>query len=243
MTSLKPPIVHVDQRTQYITITPSTGHSATVIFSHGLGDTAQGWADTMAQVGKSLNHIKFILPTATAKPVTLNMGMRMPSWYDIKSLTDRADDTCDGIEDSRKILTNLIATEIANGILPSRIVLGGFSQGGALAIYTGFQRTDLDPLAGLLVLSGYLPNRNNFKMNEIAKNTPMLMCHGDSDQVVRLSWAELSVQALREAQASEIEWKIFPGMEHSACMEEINYVTKWLGRILPPCAEIPHNLR
>lgn len=71
-------------------------------------------------------------------------------------------------------------------------------------------------------------------MNDAVKNTPMLMCHGDSDQVVRLSWAKLSVQALRDAQASAIEWKTYSGMEHSACIEEINDATEWLRRILPP---------
>ncbi|RHY30101.1 hypothetical protein DYB32_004611 [Aphanomyces invadans] len=139
---------------------------------HGLGDTAHGWADSILHIAQRLPHLKCVLPTAPTQPVTLNMGMAMPSWYDIRSLTDREGDPCSGIDASRERIENIIQAEIDGGISPSRIVLGGFSQGGAMSLYTGYQ---LDKaLGGILVLSGYLPNqevRNTFHHVALIRTT------------------------------------------------------------------------
>ncbi|KAF0701060.1 Aste57867_8506 [Aphanomyces stellatus] len=219
-----------------ITLTPKGAHTASLIFMHGLGDTAYGWADTIAHIGQRLPHLKCILPTAPTQPVTLNMGASMPSWYDIQSLSDRAGDPCRGIDDSRARIQKLLQAEVDAGVPLSRIVVGGFSQGGAMSLYTGFQMES--PLAGILVLSGYLPNRPGFEFNEANKNVPLLMCHGEDDPVVRLDWAKKSIDSLKELKVANFEFKVYPDMEHSASMEEIDAVEEWLKKLLPPLSSV-----
>eukprot|EP00923_Selenidium_pygospionis_P049485 GHVN01085252.1.p1 GENE.GHVN01085252.1~~GHVN01085252.1.p1 ORF type:complete len:281 (+),score=51.20 GHVN01085252.1:843-1685(+) len=118
-------------------------HSGVVIFSHGLGDTSEGWASMFKQLSRGMPHVKFILPTAPIQRVTLNGGMPMPSWYDIASLDEesRETDNSDGIDESRDRINKIIDHEINENKIPSnRIIVGGFSQGGALSIYTALQR-------------------------------------------------------------------------------------------------------
>ncbi|TMW60998.1 hypothetical protein Poli38472_014459 [Pythium oligandrum] len=213
-----------------ITIAPEKP-TATVVFVHGLGDTAHGWADAMGMLSKDLPHIKFILPTAKSQPVTLNMGMRMPSWYDIKSLTKTEGDDADGIEESRERLLGIIEKEVEGGIPHSRIVLGGFSQGGAMSLFTGFQIKTV--LAGVLCLSGYIPKMGSYAVTPETVNVPLLMCHGDQDPVVRFEWGQQSKAKLESAGVKNIEFRVYPGMQHSACMEEIDDIKRWLGRVLP----------
>ena len=108
-------------------------------------------------------HVKFVLPTAPKQPVTMNMGMSMPSWYDIVGLDERSNENCAGIDTSVKTLQDILKAEHDNHGLPyNRMVLAGFSQGGALSLYTGLQFTDT--LAGVVVLSGYLPQAKQFKI-------------------------------------------------------------------------------
>jgi lysophospholipase-2 len=158
-----------------------------------LGDSADGLQDIPEIWQKSkVGHIKFILPTAPQRPVTLNMGHRMNAWYDIAQLNDRTHDPNTGIEDSCKYIKSLIEEEQSKSGLPlSRIALAGFSQGGAMSLFTGLQEEYLPSseqpsqrLAGLLVMSGYLPKASAFKLSESLKETPVLHCHGSDDQVV-----------------------------------------------------------
>ncbi|KAG9400976.1 acyl-protein thioesterase [Aphanomyces cochlioides] len=231
-----------------ITLKPKGSHTASLIFIHGLGDTAYGWVDSVAHISQTLPHLKCILPTgisvcfwfrvltwfflvAKTQPVSLNMGMPMPSWYDIQSLSDREGDPCSGIEESRSRVQKLIQDEVDAGIPLSRIVLGGFSQGGAMSLYTGYQMTQ--PLGGVLVLSGYLPNQAGFHAEEASKNVPLLMCHGEDDNVVRLEWAKKSLEVLKASGVSDTEFKLYPDMPHSACLEELEDVQSWLKKRLP----------
>ncbi|OQR96612.1 acyl-protein thioesterase [Thraustotheca clavata] len=223
--------VAVDNADNTITFTPKGDHTSTLIFMHGLGDTAFGWADTIHHLSQSMPHLKCILPTAPTQPVTLNNGMTMPSWYDIQSLTDREGDPCSGIEDSRERILGVINNEIQAGIPASRIVLGGFSQGGAMSLFTGFQMQHA--LAGVLVLSGYVPKAGFFSVPTALKNVPLLMCHGDCDMVVRLSWAEKSIEKVKEQGVANVEFKVYENLDHGASMEEITKVQKWLEKILP----------
>lgn len=106
---------------------------------HGLGDTSEGWGQQL-RVWQSLDgfqDIKMILPSAPIAPVTLNNGMRMPSWYDIVGLDDRSEERCTGIEESRARINALVDAELAAGIPANKIIIGGFSQGGAMSLYTG----------------------------------------------------------------------------------------------------------
>ncbi|RYG62792.1 hypothetical protein EON64_17210, partial [archaeon] len=120
-------------------------HSASVILSHGLGDSGEGLEDLAVMWREHLPHIKFILPTAGQRAVTINMGQRMNAWYNISGLDDRAHDSCEGLEESAAFLSSLVRSEVAQGIPRCRIVLAGFSQGGALSLFTGLQQPPSPP--------------------------------------------------------------------------------------------------
>ena len=192
MTAVKPAISLDKERNGLITIAPGDGgaaHTATFIGPiHGLGDTNMGWADAALQMHTNkLPHVKFMLPNAPVQPVTLNMGMSMPSWYDITSLDDRANQECEGIEDARSLVNSMIATELAAGIPLERIVVGGFSQGGAVALYAGLQYAGT--LGGICCMSGYLPKDHAFKLAPEAAKTPVAHFHGLDDPTVKFEWA------------------------------------------------------
>ena len=108
------------------------------------------------------------------------------------------------------------------------------SQGGALSLFTGLQSEYPEPLAGVLCMSGYLPNPDHLKLSSTAKATPVLQCHGEDDPMVRISWAESARDTLRAAGVESVEWKSYPGLQHSANMDELEDVRAWLGRHLPP---------
>lgn len=218
-------------------INASKKHTATVILSHGLGDTADGWSDAALEMSRHLPHIKWILPTAPVNPVTLNGGMRMTSWYDIESLSkSREKHECKGIDDSRETLHRLIRAENDNGISPSRIVLAGFSQGGAMSLWTGLQLPSSfsSRLAGVLVMSGYLPKGHAFGISELGKDTPVLHCHGTVDPLVLPEFASEGRTHIVEAgHAGGYELRTYRGLAHSANMQELMDVVQWLDKVLP----------
>jgi len=230
------PIVTQDRaRNGLITIAPGEGvtHSATVIGPiHGLGDTNMGWADVAGMLQASLPHIKFVLPNAPTSPVTLNGGFEMPSWYDITSLTDRAFQPCTGIDESKETITALIEDEVASGIPPSRIVVAGFSQGGAMSLFAGLQYPKT--LAGVCVLSGYLPKEDGFQVASEATKTPVAHFHGTDDPTVKIEWARQSVELVRARGVTQYELKEYSPLGHSASDEEIQDVQAFLAKVLPP---------
>ncbi|KAI9138474.1 Phospholipase/carboxylesterase/thioesterase [Paraphysoderma sedebokerense] len=208
-------------------------HTATVIFCHGLGDSGHGWAPVGQMLAPSLPHVKWIFPHAPVQPVTLNMGFRMPSWYDIYSLSDR-----DGKEDEKglkesvdKVLA-LVKKEVDSGIPSDRIVIGGFSQGAALSLLS--MLTGDTKFAGVAALSGYLPMRNKAKelMKETNKSTPIFMGHGDADEVVQHKWGSLTADALK-ALGYSVEFHTYRGMPHSASDDELKDVLGFLKKIVP----------
>ncbi len=218
-------------------INASKRHTATVILSHGLGDTAEGWSDAAMEMSRHLPHVKWILPTAPVNPVTLNGGMNMTSWYDIESLSkSRENQECKGIDESTETIRNIIRLESHSGIEVSRIVLAGFSQGGAMSLWTGLQ---LPPsfgarLAGVLVMSGYLPKGHAFMLSEYGKATPVLHCHGTADPLVLPQFAEDSRKHVLEAgHSAGYELRTYRGLGHSANMQELMDVVHWLSMVLP----------
>ena len=234
--AMQQPRVEVDQSRQFIQISPAAGEpiTASVIFMHGLGDTAMGWGGAMQMLAMSgkLPGMRFVLPTAPTQPVTMNGGYAMPSWYDIKGLDDRSNENCDGIEESRQTVLDLIERERADhGLDYGDIFVGGFSQGGALSLYTGLQAPFT--LGGVLCLSGYLPNVGEFKLSAKAKagEVPVCIRHGAADQVVRLEMNLASRQRLQETGLpdSVVAYKEYPELEHSATEEELDDVAAWLG--------------
>jgi len=232
---------------KYLTVNALTGkHTATVIFVHGLGDSGHGWEPVAQMFNKDpeLNHVKWILPHAPSKPVTANFGMAMPSWFDIKSFGFKAEEDEKGMLESSRQLNELITAEIDGGLDANRIVLGGFSQGGAMSLLTGL--TSERKLAGLAVLSGFLPLRHKFKamLSDHARSTPIFWGHGSVDPLVSYEMCEKSVAFLsKECRVKELgetdkavvglRCKIYQGMEHSSCPEEMDDLRSWLKSIIP----------
>ncbi|KAG5939058.1 hypothetical protein E4U60_001034 [Claviceps pazoutovae] len=217
---------------------PAVGrHTATVIFVHGLGDTGHGWADAVQLWRKKprLNEIKFILPHAPQIPITMNFGMSMPGWFDIKTLQKGEDEDVAGVMQTRQYLHDLIQQEISAGIPSERIVLGGFSQGGAMSILSGL--TAPFKMGGIVGLSSWLLLHQTFKQHVPEGNanqaTPVFMGHGDKDPLVLYDLAKDSEKALKDMGYS-VTFKTYRGMQHSAYMEELVDVQAFIEDKLPP---------
>jgi len=209
-------------------------HTATIIFLHGLGDTGEGWSFELSRIKPS--YAKLVCPTAPKNPVTINFGMKMPSWFDIRSL-DKADNNEDieGIKKASEDIVHLIQNEINGteekpGVPADRIILGGFSQGGALSIYTGL--TGPIALAGIVSLSGYLPASSTINWSTIQK-PPLFQCHGDSDPVVPYNFGVLTSKAL-ESHLPHHKFKTYSGLGHSSSEEEMIDVKNFFAERIPP---------
>jgi phospholipase/carboxylesterase len=204
---------------------------AVVIWMHGLGDDGKGWSEVVPALGLPDElAIRFIFPHAPVLPVTINNGMRMRAWYDIRqaNLSERAD--LDGVRRSQAHVDALLAREAARGIAPRRTMLAGFSQGGAIALYAGLRFKER--LAGIIALSTYLIGLDRIATEASAANrdVPIFMAHGTRDPVVQLAWAERSRDALVAAGGS-VEWHTYP-IEHSAAIEEIVAAGDFIRRII-----------
>ncbi|KAI8851766.1 Phospholipase/carboxylesterase/thioesterase [Chytridium lagenaria] len=216
-----------------VVVNATAGHTATVIFLHGLGDSGHGWLPVAQELSLGLPHVKFILPHAPQIPITLNGGFRMPGWYDIISLdkTARQEDR-PGMLKTVEIIDALIQREIDAGVDSKRIVLGGFSQGSAMSLLTSL--TTNHKLAGIVALSGYLPLAT--EAGEIAKPsnqwTPYFMGHGTSDNVVEYTWGKMSAERLKEI-GRDVTFKSYRGMAHSACEDEVLHVAEFLKKVIP----------
>ena len=204
---------------------------AAVIWMHGLGDDGRGWSEVVPMLGlpKRLG-VRFLFPHAPVMPVTINDGMRMRAWYDIRqaNFNERAD--VDGVRRSQALVAALQAREIDRGIAPSRTVLAGFSQGGAVALYAGIRHGAR--LAGIVGLSTYLVNADHAVQEASAANrdVPIFMAHGTRDPVIQYAWAEHS-RAVLLAGGWPVEWHSYP-MEHSAVPEELAAVGAFLAKVL-----------
>jgi lysophospholipase-2 len=163
----------------------------------------------------------------------MNMGMAMPSWYDITGLDERANENCKGIEESRNRLVQILDAEHTATKLPySRMVLGGFSQGGALSLWTGMQLPQ--KLAGIVMMSAYLPAASKFQITAGSEDTPVLHMHGTADPLVTLATAEKSKEMVTRGKgATNYEFKTYPGLQHSVNMQELNDLKTFLKKVIP----------
>lgn len=212
----------------------------TTCFRSGAGWTflAENW-----RLRSKFPETKFLFPSAPSIPITLNAGFRMPGWYDIADLggdpTSRSDDE-PGILRSQAVFHALIADEIAAGIPSSRIVLGGFSQGGAMSLLAGL--TAPTPLAGVFGLSCYLllpaKLRDMIPAGSPNRQTEIFLGHGDADPVVRYAWGRMTAERLREW-GWKVEFKTYRGLGHSAAPEEIEDLEGYLGRKIPDLGDKP----
>lgn len=213
-----------------VIVNATTKHTATLIFLHGLGDTGHGWASGLAEL--SLPHVKIICPTAPVMPVTLNAGFRMPSWFDLISLDVNGQEDAPGIKAATAKIHQLIADEAKAGIPSNRVVLGGFSQGGGLALYSALTHQP-KPLGGVVALSCWLPLRGEFPEAAAGNlDTPILQCHGDSDPVVSFKFGQMTSVMLKKF-ASNVDFKTYPGLQHNSCPPEMQAVKEFIQKALP----------
>ncbi|KAF8638581.1 hypothetical protein AX17_002123 [Amanita inopinata Kibby_2008] len=227
-----------------LTVPASTRHTATVIFVHGLGDSGYGWKPVadIFQADAGLSHVKWILPHSPVRSVKANMGMEMPSWFDIYSFGFDADEDEKGMLESARKINDLITAEVDTGVDPSQIVLGGFSQGAAMSLLTGL--TGERKLAGIAVLSGWLPLRHKFKAlaSRHATSIPIFWGHGSDDPLVRYELCSHSIECLKEKigiptttpnNIKGIESHTYQGMHHVTCPKELDDLKKWLKSVIP----------
>ena len=203
--------------------------SISIIWLHGLGADGFDFAPIVPElIRKNWPALRFVFPHAPVRAVTINNGVRMRAWYDIKSFdfNQRADET--GVRESMQQVEALIARENERGIPASRIFLVGFSQGGAIALATGLRRES--GLAGIVALSTYLPMADTMA-NEITsagKNTPLFFAHGNGDPVIPMAIGKASYTALTQM-GVKTQWQDYP-MQHAVCAEEITDMAIWLER-------------
>ncbi len=217
----------IQESADAVVLAPATPASASVIWLHGLGADGHDFVPIVPELKlPAAPGVRFVFPHARVRPVTLNMGMRMRAWYDIKTLTaeGRADE--EGIRESVAVLEQFIAAERAAGIASSRIVIAGFSQGAAVALHGALRQAE--PLAGILALSCYLPLQAQLagELAEANRSTPILMCHGQQDPVLPLALGVMACNWLR-SNGYRVEWKEYP-MQHQVCLPEIQDIAAWL---------------
>lgn len=216
------------------TIERETGANprATVIVLHGLGADATDFVPFVREVDLApVGPVRWIFPYAPKRPVTLNGGYVMPAWYDIFGLDERTwREDEPGLRASRDAIDAVITREVARGIPASRIVVGGFSQGCAMALMTGLRHGER--LAGVLGMSGYLPlaAKLEAERSEANRDVPLFMAHGTQDPVVPIARGRQSKGAL-EGLGYAVEWHEY-AMPHSVCAEEVVDVERFLRRVL-----------
>jgi len=210
-------------------IETATKPSFSIIWLHGLGADGFDFAPIVPElVRKNWPAIRFVFPHAPVRAVTINNGVRMRAWYDIKSFdfNQRADET--GVRESMQQVEALIARENERGIPASRIFLVGFSQGGAIALATGLRRES--GLAGVVALSTYLPMADTMahEITSAGKKTPLFFAHGNGDPVIPVAIGKASYAALTQM-GVKAQWQDYP-MQHAVCAEEISDLANWLER-------------
>ncbi|MBI1424705.1 MAG: carboxylesterase [Gammaproteobacteria bacterium] len=213
-----------------VIIGPQTAECS-VIWLHGLGADGYDFEPIVPDLHfTAKSHTRFIFPHAPMRPVTLNQGYVMPAWYDIVAIDKQAAEDEPGIRDTAARISDLIAREQERGVPSARIVLAGFSQGGAIALYLGLRFPQR--LAGILALSTYLPVGDKLARERAASNLdiPIYMAHGEYDPVVPMELARISRQTLM-ASGYHVDWHVYP-MEHSVCPAEIEDISTWFDKVL-----------
>lgn len=211
-----------------VIITPPGTHTASVIWLHGLGADGHDFESIIPELKLPDDHgIKFIFPHAPKRTITVNQGAYMRAWYDIASLDKRGlDGDKTGVQDSIAQVNALIRQEIQNGISRQRILLVGFSQGGAIALQIALQSPK--SYGGVIALSTYLMFMDELK--PATQTTPIFMAHGTQDTIVPFALAELSHTLLKQ-KGYDITWHTYP-IEHSICQEEVVAISAFIKKIL-----------
>jgi phospholipase/carboxylesterase len=205
---------------------------ASVIWLHGLGADGHDFEPIVPElVRPGERALRFVFPHAAVRPVTINNGFAMRAWYDIVGIDRRSAEDEPGIRASQARITELILRENGRGIPSERIVLAGFSQGGAMALFAGVRYPQ--KLAGIMGLSCYQVLAGKFAAERQPANasTPVFMAHGVQDPVVPLLMGEDACRQLQGA-GYPVEWHAY-SMPHSVCPQEVGDISAWLRRVLP----------
>ncbi|CAD8108208.1 unnamed protein product [Paramecium sonneborni] len=214
-------------------LNPKAAHKYSLIWMHGLGDTAFGFMDLFEQLPIVKAETKVLLLQAPQRAVTINMGMKCTSWFDIKVLkTDsnvehfsnnfKSTVSMEEIEDSRKIITNYLDQEIKL-VQSKNVFIGGFSQGCCMALETGLSYSQR--LGGIVGLSGYLFPTT--QMNDIQKETPILLVHGSQDQMIPCVLSKKSYERLDNTKRQLFDHKVIPQMGHEVPMPVIKLMAEF----------------
>ena len=197
-----------------VEVNPEAPSVASVISMHGLGANGYDFASVPPQLGlPSELAVRYVFPHAPSIPVTINQGCIMPAWYDIKSFDARGQDE-PGIRRNAGGIRQLIAREVEGGVAPGKIVVAGFSQGGAMALFTGLRH----------------PQTLAAEASEANWRTPIFQAHGSSDLTVPIELGTLTRDGLADA-GYAVEWHEYP-MQHQVCPEELHDIGRWLTKVL-----------
>lgn len=214
-------------------IKSSVPAQAVVIFLHGLGDNGQGWSAAFNDIKRQ--DTQYIFPNAGTQPVSLNGGFRMPAWYDLKTLDGSVEDE-DGIISASKGLETLIDEVLKSTNVPStKLFLGGFSQGGSLALHTGLMYKQ--QLGGIIALSSWLPLNNLFteslKGHSLAnQKCRLFQGHGNQDPVVNFKFGKMSFDLLKTSSLQNPVFKVYEGMGHSSSPQELKDIKLFIEECL-----------
>ncbi|GLQ76154.1 alpha/beta hydrolase [Vibrio penaeicida] len=213
----------------YVEVEPTTKATASVIWLHGLGSNGHDFEAILPELKLPADApVRFIFPHSPSIPVTVNGGMVMPAWYDIIEMGAGRKLNSQQLIDSAHQVVELIKQEQERGIASNRIILAGFSQGGAVAYHAALSFDQ--PLAGLLALSTYFPTSDSIEYSEASKSLPVEIMHGTFDPVVFPAMGEEAKTDLEDA-GYKPNWRTYP-MEHQVCMPQIKDISEWLHRIL-----------
>jgi phospholipase/carboxylesterase len=215
-----------------VEIEPQRPADAAVILLHGLGADGHDFEALVPELRLPPSlATRWVFPHAPVRPVTLNGGHRMRAWYDIVALDRSAPEDEAGIRRSAEAAARLVRRERERGLVAERIVLAGFSQGGAIALFAGLRQSER--LAGIIALSTYLPLAGSLAGDAHPANAAVsvFMAHGSFDPVVPMVLGEGSRDLLR-ARGYDVEWRTYP-MAHSVCADEVRDLRSWLLRVLP----------
>lgn len=214
-----------------VEIEPADAARSSVIWMHGLGADARDFEPIVPELKlPAALGVRFVFPNAPICPVTINGGMRMRAWYDVLSLDLPRQEDAQGVHASGQALNLLLEREKQRGIPAHRIVLAGFSQGGAMALHTGLRYPER--LAGILALSCYIPlvARLHDERQSANQSTPVFITHGDCDAVIPMRYGQQSADLLNSL-GYAVEWRDYD-MGHEVCWQEIRDIAEWLKRVL-----------
>jgi len=207
------------------------GEAAAFVWLHGLGADGHDFEAIVPELNLPEDlSVRFVFPHAPVRPVTINGGAQMRAWYDITGREAMGGEDEKGIRSSARLIEDLVAAEKARGIPAERILLGGFSQGGAMSLHAGLRHAER--LGGIMVLSAYLPLPAALEAEASPANreTPILQCHGTFDPLLPLRLGETTRRFLVE-RGYEVDWRTYP-MPHAVHPQEIADIGAWTARVL-----------